>query len=198
MTDERLHAPAVQRNRDVIASCLRGILPAHGLVLEVASGTGEHVVHFAALWPGLVFQPSDRDPSARASIDAWVEHARLANVRPALALDASAEIWPVERADAIICINMIHIAPWSAAEGLLNHAARLLPPGGPLVLYGPFLREAVPLAPSNAAFDADLRASDPAWGLRRLADVTSLAAGFAAPEVVEVPANNLVVVYRRL
>jgi SAM-dependent methyltransferase len=198
MSDDRLYAPAVARNRNVIASCLRDVLPARGLVLEVASGSGEHLVHFAAAWPGLDFQPSDRDPVARASIDAWAKHANLANVRSALALDASADVWPTDRADAIICINMIHIAPWPAAEGLFRHASRLLPPGGPLILYGPFDRAGVPLAPSNATFDADLRASDPAWGLRRLEDVTALAAGFAAPEVVEVPANNLVVVYRKL
>jgi SAM-dependent methyltransferase len=174
------------------------VLPARGLVLEVASGSGEHVVHFAASWPHLIFQPSDRDPAARTSIDAWANGAKLGNIRPALALDASADVWPIARADAIICINMIHIAPWPATEGLFRHAARLLPPDGPLVLYGPFDREGIPLAPSNAAFDADLRASDPTWGLRRLEDVTALAAGFAAPEVVEVPANNLVVSYRRL
>ncbi len=195
-TDSRLHAPAVQRNRDPILAALRPILPQRGLVLEVASGSGEHVVHLAAALPGLVFQPSDRDPAALASIDAWVRDAGLTNIRPALALDAAGEAWPVAKADAVLCINMVHIAPWAATGGLFRGAA-LLPTGGVLVLYGPFERAGVPLAPGNAAFDADLRARDPRWGLRRLDDLTKLAAGFAAPEIIAMPADNLLVAYRR-
>ncbi|WP_198370673.1 DUF938 domain-containing protein [Roseomonas rosulenta] len=197
MTDARREAPAVARNRDAILAVLRGILPAYGLVLEVASGSGEHTLHFAPALPDLTFQPSDPDPEARASIDAWC--AGVANIRPALALDAAAPDWPVDRADAVLCINMIHIAPWAACEGLLRGAARLLPAGAPLVLYGPFRRAGVPTAPSNEAFDADLRARDPAWGLRELEAVSAAAAaaGFGPPAVTPMPANNLTVAFRR-
>ncbi len=197
--DARRYAPATLRNRDAILAELRRHLPAAGLVLEVASGSGEHAVHFAAALPGLVFQPSDPHPDARASIDCWASRARLPNIRPALALDAAAADWPVAAADAVVCINMIHIAPWSAALGLLHGAARLLPPGGPLVLYGPYRRDGAHTAPSNAAFDADLRGQDPAWGIRDLEAVAAEAAaqGFGRPEVSAMPANNLTVVFRR-
>lgn len=197
--DGRRFSPAVARNRDAILGVLRGILPARGLVLEIASGGGEHAAHIAAALPALGFQPSDPDPVARTSIDAWARAARLANLRPALALDATAAAWPIAAADAVLCINMIHIAPWDAALGLLAGAARVLPPGGPLVLYGPFRRAGAHTAPSNAAFDQSLRAQDPRWGVRDLDDVARAAgaAGFAPPEVTEMPANNLLVVLRR-
>lgn len=198
MTDDpRREAPAVARNRDPILAVLRRVLPARGLVLEVASGTGEHAAHFAAALPALTFQPSDPSPEARASTDAWV--AQLPNVRAALALDAAApEAWPIARADAVLCINMAHIAPWAATLGLLRGAARVLPAGAPLVLYGPWVRAGVETAPSNLAFDEDLRARDPEWGLRRLEDLAAAAApAFGAPEVTEMPANNVMVVMRR-
>lgn len=198
MTDDpRRVAPAAARNRDPILAVLRRVLPPSGLVLEVASGTGEHAAHFAAALPALRFQPSDPDPASRASIDAWC--AGLPNVRPALALDAAAAKWPLDHADAVLCINMVHISPWAATLGLLRGAARLLPPGGPLVLYGPYRRAGVPTAPSNDAFDADLRARNPAWGLRQLEEVAAeaAAAGFGLPEIVEMPANNLTVIFRR-
>lgn len=198
MTDDpRRHAPATLRNRDLILARLRDLLPRRGLVLEVASGTGEHCAHFAAALPDLAWQPTDLDPENRASITAWC--AGLANVHPPLAVDAGAPLWPLDRADAILCINMIHIAPWSAAEGLFAGAARILPEGAPLVLYGPYLQAGVPTAPSNEEFDASLRARDPEWGLRRLEDVAALAArsGFAPPAVTPMPANNLVVTFRR-
>jgi len=200
MSDDRLVSAAASRNRDAILDVLRGVLPQQGLVLEVASGSGEHAVHFAAALPGLTFQPTDRDAAARASIDAWARESGLSNLRPAAALDCTAEPWPVDRADAVLCINMIHIAPWAAAEGLIAGAARVLRPGGILVLYGPFQRAGHPLAPSNAAFDALLRARDPAWGLRSLERVTALtdAAGFAGPEVEPMPANNSTVLFRRI
>jgi hypothetical protein len=198
--DARRHAPATLRNRDAILGVLHDVLPARGLVLEVASGSGEHAVHFAAALPGLTFQPSDADAAARASCDAWARAAALANVRPALALDAMAppEAWPVARADAVFCANMIHIAPWAAALGLLRGAARLLAAGAPLVLYGPFRREGAHTAESNAAFDAALRAQDPAWGVRDLEAVAAAAAavGFGPPAVTAMPANNLAVVVR--
>jgi SAM-dependent methyltransferase len=200
--DARREAPAAARNRGPILAVLRRHLPARGgLVLEVASGTGEHAVHFAAALPALVFQPSDPDPEARASADAWARGSRLSNLRPALALDAAAppEDWPLARADAVLCVNMIHIAPWTAALGLVRGAARLLPPGGPLILYGPFRRGGRHTAPSNAAFDAALRAQDPAWGVRDLEAVAEEAAarGFGPPEVEAMPANNLTLVFRR-
>lgn len=199
MTDARRHAPAAARNREPILAVLRRHLPETGLVLEVSSGTGEHAVHFAAALPGLTWQPSDPDPDARASIAAWAAEAGLPNLRPPLALDAATEDWPVARADAVLCINMIHIAPWAAGLGLLRGAARRLPPGGPLILYGPYRRGGRHTAPSNAAFDAGLRAQDPRWGVRNLEAVAEAAAatGFGPPSVEEMPANNLTVVFRR-
>jgi SAM-dependent methyltransferase len=200
--DARQYAPAAARNRDPIWSALQPSLPEAGLVLEVASGSGEHAVHFAhRAAPGLVFQPSDPDPEARASIDAWTVATRLANIRPALALDATSETWPIAQADVVLCFNMIHIAPWEACIGLVRGAARVLPAGGLLFLYGPFKREGRHTAPSNAAFDRDfLQARNPAWGVRDLEAVAALAAGqgFGAPAIVEMPANNLSVSFRRL
>ncbi len=193
--DARRFAPAAARNRDALLDALRDILPERGLVLEVASGTGEHAVHIAAALPGLSWQPSDPSEDARRSIDAWA--AGHANIRPALALDASAWPWPIQAADALLCVNMIHIAPWSAALGLLRGAATLLPPGAPLVLYGPYLRDGVETAPSNLDFDASLKARNPEWGLRRLEDVTAAAKGFTLAQVIPMPANNLTVVFRR-
>lgn len=192
-------APAAARNREPILEVLRDRLPGRGLVLEVASGTGEHALHFAAALPGLVFQPSDPDPDARASIDAWVADSGLPNLRPALALDASGPNWPVAAADAVLCCNMIHISPWASAVGLVTGAGRILPPGGLLYLYGPYRRDGRHTAPSNEAFDADLKRRNPAWGVRDLEAVADLAvdAGFGGPEVVEMPANNLSVMFRR-
>jgi SAM-dependent methyltransferase len=200
MNDARRHAPAAERNRDAILAVLKRDLPARGLVLELASGSGEHAVHFAAALPDLVFQPSDPDAASCASIDAWAASAGLANLRPALALDATMPDWPIAAADAILCINMIHIAPWAAAIGLLQGAARILAPGGVLYLYGPYKRDGRHTAPSNDAFDRGLRARDPAWGVRDLEAVAALAAanGFAAPAIEPMPANNLSLIFRRL
>jgi SAM-dependent methyltransferase len=196
--DPRQYAPATARNREPILDVLRRHLPARGLVLEVASGTGEHTAFFAPHFPHLTWQPSDPDPAARESIAAWA--AGLPNVRPPLDLDAAASIWPIERADAVLCINMVHISPWAAALGLLAGAARLLPSGGVLYLYGPYKQRGRHTAPSNAAFDDSLRARDPAWGVRDLDHVADAAreAGFGPPEVVSMPANNLSVMFRRL
>lgn len=196
-TAERLDAPATGRNREPILEVLRRVLPPAGLVLEVASGTGQHAAFFAESLPDLVWQPTDRDPTHRTSIAAWTEG--LPNVRPPLDLDTTRRPWPVERAEAVVCINMIHIAPWEAGLGLLDGAAAVLPPGGPLVLYGPYRRGGAHTAPSNAAFDADLRARNPAWGVRDLEAVESaaVAAGFTLQEVVAMPANNLTVLFRR-
>lgn len=197
--EARLYAPATQRNRDPILAVLRAVLPKHGTVLEIASGSGEHALHFARHLPDLVFQPSDPDAQARASIDDWIAAEGGPNLRPALAIDAALPGWPLAHADAMLCINMIHISPWAATEGLFREASRLLAPGAPLYLYGPYLRQDVPLAPSNAAFDESLRQRNPAWGLRWLHEVAALATanGFAGPDIVEMPANNLSVVFRR-
>ena len=198
--DRRRYAPAAARNRDPIRDVLRRWLPDRGLVLEIASGTGEHVVHFAqSCAPSLVFQPTDLDPDARTSIDAWVLALGLQNVRPAVALDAASADWPVAYADAIVCINMIHISPWQATIGLCRGAARILSPGGLLYLYGPFRRDGRHTSPGNARFDADLGRQNPEWGVRDLEAVTARAvgAGFAPPEIESMPANNLSLLFRR-
>lgn len=194
--DLRRHAPATLRNRDAILAVLRRHLPESGLLLEIASGTGEHAAHFAAALPGITFQPSDPDAGARASIDAHAGAAGFANIRPALALDVIGA-WPIDRADALLCCNMIHIAPWDATPALIAGAARLLPSGAPLLLYGPFLRGGRHTAPSNAAFDQSLRARDPRWGVRDLDEVIALAVDFDVAAIEAMPANNLTVVLRR-
>jgi SAM-dependent methyltransferase len=196
--DARLYSPSAARNRDPILATLRRHLPPRGLVLEVASGSGEHALHLAAALPNLTFQPSDANPEARASIAAWILASGLPNIRPPLALDAATPEWPIGRAEMVLCINMIHIAPWAACEGLVAGAARVLRPGGQLALYGPFKRAGRHTGPGNANFDADLRASDPAWGLRDLEAVAQLAAdhGFGPPTVEAMPADNLTVLFR--
>lgn len=198
--DKRLYYTATDRNREPILDILRRILPAQGRVLEIASGSGEHIVQFARALPGLVFQPSDPEPKALESIAAWTAHEGVRNVLAPALIDASAPAWPVTRADAILCINMVHIAPWSATEGLMRHAGEMLPRGGPLYLYGPYRRAGVETAASNESFDVSLKSRNPQWGLRLLEDVAALAAaqGFSTPEVIEMPANNLSVVFRRL
>jgi len=194
---ERKHAPATLRNREAIAAVLAEVLPETGLVLEIASGSGEHCAFFARGFSALRWQPSDPEPSALASIASWC--AGLANVAEPLAIDAAAVDWPVERADALLCINMVHISPWEATLGLLDGAARVLPDGAPLILYGPYRRVEVETAPSNEAFDASLKARDPRWGLRDVADVSAAASacGLAFERLVEMPANNIMLVYRR-
>lgn len=197
--DDRRSAPAALRNREPIADVLRDWLPERGTVLEIASGTGEHSVHFAERFPGLLWQPSDPDPQARASVEAWRLASGLGNLRSPLALDASSPDWPIDRADAIININMVHISPWESALGLLEGAARLLPPGGPLILYGPWLCDNVATAPSNLAFDRDLKSRDPRWGLRRIEDFTAeaRARGLALEDRRSMPANNLMLLLKR-
>ena len=193
-------APAALRNRAAILDVLSPHLPGGALVLELASGTGEHALFFAQARPDVTFQPTDYDPSARASIDAYAEEAGLPNLRPALFLDATQpDTWPLDRADAVLCVNMIHISPWEATIGLIAGAARILSAGGKLMLYGPYFRDGVETAPSNLAFDDSLRARNPAWGIRQLETVAALAAeaGFSAPEVTEMPANNLTVIFTR-
>ncbi|RJG56768.1 DUF938 domain-containing protein [Sphingobium terrigena] len=195
---QKRHAPATLRNRDAILLILRDILPPAGLVLEVASGSGEHAIHFAAALPALEWQPSDPDPAALASIAAWQAEAGLANLRAPIQLDAAGD-WPVDRVDAILCINMVHISPWDATLGLMQGAGRALPPGGLLYLYGPYIRDDVETASSNLAFDASLKARDPRWGVRRLEDVVAAAEaqGLRFDRLVEMAANNLSVIFRR-
>lgn len=190
---------AAQRNRDPILAVLRGLLAETELVLEVASGAGEHAVHFARHMPGLRWQPSDPSPEARALIRSLAAAEGLANLLPPLELDAAAEAWSIDRADALVCINMIHISPWAATEGLMRGAARVLTSGQPLYLYGPYRRPGRALEPSNAAFDADLQRRDPRWGLRELDAVTACAEGngFGLERVVDMPANNLSVIFRK-
>lgn len=195
---DRRSAPHVARNAGPIAAVLGDVLPERGLVLEVASGIGEHALHFARAFPALCWQPTDPDPAALRSIKAW-RAGGPDNLLPPIALNASSGDWPVDAADAILCINMVHISPWAATLGLLDGAARLLSSGAPLILYGAYRRAGVPTAPSNEAFDQSLRARNPEWGLRQLEDVTTEGKqrGFTLERVVEMPANNLTVVFRK-
>lgn len=196
---EALFAPAVARNRDAILAVLREVLPRGGDVLEIASGSGEHAVHVATVLPDLRWRPSDPEPAALGSIAAHARAAALPNLLPPVALDARAPTWPVARADALVCINMIHIAPWAATEGLMAGAGRLLPEGGPLYLYGPFRVGGAHTAESNARFDEALRARDPDWGVRDLDAVLAAGAvhGLRLDRTVAMPANNLSLILRK-
>ena len=199
VTGARRSAPAALRNREAIGEVLKEWLPPEGLVLEIASGTGEHGVYFARRFPRLEWQPSDIHPDAVGSIEAWRAEAALPNLRGPLAIDAASATWPIERADAVLSINMVHISPWASALGLLDGAARLLDRGAPLILYGPWLKDDVPTAPSNLAFDSDLRRRDPEWGLRRVEDLAQAAAerGLRLEEARAMPANNMMLLLRR-
>jgi hypothetical protein len=190
---------AALRNRGPIGEVLARVLPGSGLVLEIASGTGEHAVAFAAAFSGVQWQPTDGEPELVEAIAARRELEGPANLLRPILLEVTATPWPIARADAVVCINMIHIAPWQACEALLAGAAALLPVGAPLYLYGPMMRGGRHTAPSNAAFDADLRARDPAWGVRDMDVVGEVArqAGFGAAEVVAMPANNFSLIFRR-
>jgi hypothetical protein len=195
----RRSAPAVLRNREPIAEVLTEWLPPNGLVLELASGTGEHSIYFAERFPSLEWQPSDIHGDALESIEAWRAEGALPNVRPPIVVDAAASDWPIERADAVLSINMVHISPWAAALGLLEGASRVLSRGAPLIMYGPWLKDDIPTAPSNLAFDADLRRRDPHWGLRRVEDFAAAAErrGLLLDQARAMPANNLMLLLRR-
>ena len=197
--DPRRTAPHVARNAAPIIDVLRGILPDRGLVLEVASGSGEHALHFARAFPRLLWQPTDADPVALQSVAAWRGAEGLPNLLAPIALDAAEPDWPLDAADAILCINMVHISPWAATVGLLRGAGRLLAPGAPLYLYGACRQPGVATAPSNEAFDLSLRARNPQWGLRDLDLVVAEAARHAltVDSVEPMPANNLSVIFRR-
>jgi len=209
MTDERRFyeaptagakrsAPAALRNREPIAEVLADWLPDRGAVLEIASGTGEHAVYFAKRFPNLDWQPTDLHPDALSSVAGWRDETGLPNLRAPLPLDASSDDWPLDRADAVLSINMVHISPWASALGLIAGAARLLPADAPLMLYGPWLKDDVDTAASNLAFDADLKRRDPQWGLRRVEDFADAARqSFDLVEWRQMPANNLMLLLRR-
>jgi len=198
-SDARLYRPHVARNRDPILDVLRRVLPPRGLVLEIASGSGEHAAHFACGLPSLSWQPSDPDPRSLASIAAHRSVAEAQNLLAPVGLDVMAERWPVDHADAVVCINMIHISPWAASEGLMAGAGRVLSTGGVLYLYGPYRIDGRHTAPSNEEFDVSLRSQNAEWGVRDLADIVQLAArhGLVLTETVAMPANNLSVVFAR-
>lgn len=203
MTDSqpalRQHSPSAERNREPILAVLRATLPASGRVLEIASGTGQHAIWFARAMPGLDWQPSDADADARDSIAAWTAHEGLANVRAPLALDVHQPDWGMDTLDAVVCINMIHISPWSAAQALFAGASRRLVDGGVLYLYGPYKRGGAHTSPSNDAFDQQLRNRDPEWGVRDMEAVVALGAsvGLVCDEPIAMPANNFSLVFRK-
>lgn len=205
MSDPRLFSPSAERNREPIAKVLADWLsgpaqdPDGRLVLEIASGSGQHALAFAERMPALVWQPSDPDAAALASIAARIEASGASNLRAPLSLDVHRQPWPLARADAIVCCNMIHIAPWSATLALFAGGASILPTGAPVCLYGPYRRGGRHTAPSNASFDASLRARDPGWGVRDLEAVEAVArdAGLHLVELREMPANNLMLRFER-
>lgn len=197
--DARQFAPATARNRDFILPILRRLLPAQGLVLEIASGSGEHALYFAAQLGECGWQPTDMDPAAVASIEAWRLQAGPANLLPPLLLDVAAPVWPVTQADALVCINMVHYSPWASTPALFAGAARILPPGGVVFCYGPYKRGGEHTAPSNVEFDAWLKARDARFGVRDLeaVEAEAVAQGFRLEEVIDMPANNFSLVFRR-
>jgi SAM-dependent methyltransferase len=197
--DGRCLAGSADRNKGPILEVLAGVLPERGLVLEIGSGTGQHITHFARAFPQLDWQPSDVDAEMRRSISAWIRQERLANVREPIVLDVQSLPWPVAAAEAIVCINVLHVAAWATTQALFEGAREVLRPGACLFLYGPYRRKGRHTASSNERFDAELRAFDPEWGVRDLERVTEVAAlaGFARTEVVDMPANNLSVVFRK-
>jgi SAM-dependent methyltransferase len=196
--DSKHHAPATARNREPIRELLARELPPRGTVLEIASGSGEHAIHFARAFPALTWQPSDASPRALASIAAWRADLALPNLQPPLALDVTASRWPVAAADAIVCINLLHISPWEATLGLFSGAARLLSPGALLYLYGPYRFSGAFTSPSNAEFDRSLRDRDPRWGVRDVDDLAALAHshGFTLRDTIAMPANNHSLLFR--
>ena len=200
MSDPRLFSAACERNREPILEVLRQALPEAGLVLEIASGTGMHGVHFAPRLPAIRWQPSDTDEGALSSIAAWREAEPSENLLPAVKLDVVEPMWPIDQADAIFNANMIHISPWICTIGLFEGAARILGPGAPLLLYGPFMVAGAHTAPSNAAFDESLRSRDPRWGIRDQTVVAQTAKdrGFVFERSFGMPANNMILVFRRV
>ena len=199
LPDGRWAAPAAERNTGPILEVLQRVLPPRGLVLEIGSGTGQHVVHFAKALSQLSWQPSDPDAENRQSIALWSRLEALDNVEPPLALDVLVRPWPIDAADAIVCINVVHVSPWAATLALFDGVREVLPPEGVLFLYGPYRRGGRHTAPSNEKFDADLRAHNPEWGLRDIGELADVAdrVGFAPAEIVDMPANNFSLVFRK-
>jgi SAM-dependent methyltransferase len=199
LPDGRWVAPAAERNKGPMLEVLQRVLPPRGLVLEIGSGTGQHVVHFAKALPQLSWQPSDPDAENRQSIVLWSRVEELGNVKPPLALDVRERPWPIDAADAIVCINVVHVSPWAATLALFDGVREMLPPAGVLFLYGPYRRGGRHTAPSNEKFDADLRAHNPEWGLRDIDELAEVAdrVGFALAEIVDMPANNFSLVFRK-
>lgn len=197
--EAKRHAPATARNRDAIASVIGKYLPKTGTILEIASGTGEHLVHFARTFPQLLWQPSDYDQAGLASINAWASDSGLDNILPPIRIDAASTDWPIEQADGILCINMIHISPWEATMGLISGSASRLSKGAPLYLYGPYIQKGVPTVESNLAFDRSLRDRNAAWGLRSVEDVVEYAKqkGIMLQAIREMPSNNLSLVFSK-
>lgn len=199
LTDGRLVSPSAERNRGPILAVLERVLPRTGVVLEIASGTGQHVVHFARQLGLLTWQPTDPDAGCRRSISAWLAAENVRNVREPVNLDVCALPWPVPVIDALVCINLIHIAPWAATTALFAGAQLALREGGTVYLYGPYFVQGVNTAPSNRAFDRALRTQNPEWGVRDLDEVARVANGhgFELVETIEMPANNLSVVFQK-
>jgi SAM-dependent methyltransferase len=199
LPDGRWVAPAAERNKGPILEVLQRILPPRGLVLEIGSGTGQHVVHLAKALSQLSWQPSDPDAENRQSIVLWSRVEELGNVRAPLALDVRERPWPIDAADAVVCINVVHVSPWAATLALFDGVREILPPEGVLFLYGPYRRGGRHAAPSNEKFDADLRAHNPEWGLRDIDELAEVAdrVGFALAEIVDMPANNFSLVFRK-
>ncbi len=197
--DAKRFAPATERNRDAITAVLADVLPKSGTVLEVASGTGEHIVHFSTVFSDLLWQPSDYDEAGLASIAAWTSESGRTNILRPVRIDASAATWPITEASAVLCINMVHISPWEAALGLMSGAGRILPAGGMLYLYGPYRETLVPTALSNEIFDESLKSRNPEWGLRSVDDMifAAEAHGLYLEHRIEMPANNLSLVFRK-
>lgn len=197
--DGKWFLPPSERNKGPILDVLSRVLPKRGVVLEIASGTGQHVVHFATALPGLTWQPSDPDPELLESIALRVREAQLANINSPIELDVTRHPWPLQAADAIVCINMIHVAPWSATLALLESSRALLPTGHVLFLYGPYRRLGRYSSKNDEQFDADLRAQNPDWALRDLEAVSEAAAssGFVLAEIVDMPANNFSLIFKR-
>lgn len=199
LADRRIVAPSAERNKGPILDVLKRVLPMRAFVVEIGSGTGQHAIHFAKAMPMITWQPTDFDAEYRESVKQWTAVEKVDNILPPLALDVRQRPWPVAPADAVVSINMVHVAPWSATTALFEGAADIVRPGGIVFLYGPYTRGGVHTAPSNAQFDASLRAHDPKWGIRDVDDVTNVAerTGFERREIVQMPANNLSLIFDR-
>ena len=199
LADRRIVSPSAERNKGPIAEILMLVLPGQCEVLEVSSGTGQHILHFAQAMPRIRWQPTEQDADALKSIESWLRQTPMQNVKAPLRLDVCDPIWPVRRVEAVVCINMLHIAPPSAAEALLRGAGKVLAPGGILFLYGPYRRQGQHTSPGNQAFDEQLKAANPEWGVRNLEDVARLAraADLELEQIHDMPANNLSVVFRK-